>query len=129
MLLPFLLLHHQGQGYLAELACAVESSDANSAPALKRGVSSVSLTVVERVKWCLSLACCDRLSTSSSTMYTELTPQRVSCQNRKKNAHATRTRERLTRTDCARLSLRQQTRASFLIRCVLTVWIPGPAEP
>ena len=47
MLLPFLLLHHQGQGYLAELACAVESSDANSAPALKRGVSSVSLTVVE----------------------------------------------------------------------------------
>ena len=25
----------------------------------------------------MSLACCDRLSTSSSTMYTELTPQRV----------------------------------------------------
>jgi hypothetical protein len=51
--LPFLLLH-QGQGHLAKLACAVESSDANSAPALKRGASSVSLTVVERVKWCLS---------------------------------------------------------------------------
>lgn len=54
MPLPFLLLHHQGQGHLAKLACAVESSDANSAPALKRGASSVSLTVVERdspVKW------------------------------------------------------------------------------